>query len=178
MAVGVDVALLGAVVGRVAPPSTSAIARLVARQVVGVGDRVVGRRLELLARVAGDLAERLVDAQEAPVERPHRHPDRRLVERRAEAVLGLAQRVLGAAALGDVLDLRDEVERLAGVVAHERDRQQHPALLAVRAHVALLHPVAAPLARDHLAHELEVGLEVVGVGDVLEGQRRAARSAS
>ena len=99
-----------------------------------------------------------------------RHADRRVVEGRAEAVLGLAQRVLGAPALGDVLDLGDEVERLPGFVADERDRQQHPAVLAVGPHVALLHPVAAQLAGDDLAHQLEVGVEVVGVGDVLEGQ--------
>ena len=135
-----------------------------------MGDRLVGGCLELLARVARDLAQGPVDAQEAPIGGSHGHADRRLVEGRAEAVLGLSQRVLGAAALRDVLDLRDEVERLPGVVAHERDRQQHPALRAVRADVALFHAVAAPLAGDHLTHELEVGLEVVRVRDVLEGQ--------
>ena len=41
--------------------------------------------------VADDLAERAIDAREAPVEADERHPDGRFVDREPKPLLGFAQ---------------------------------------------------------------------------------------
>ena len=64
--------------------------------------------------VAGDLAEHPVDPKPAPVQADEREPDRRVVEGPPEPLLGLLERLPGLAPRGDVLDLGDRVERLAG----------------------------------------------------------------
>jgi len=74
-----------------------------------------------------------------------------------------------------VLDLRDEVERAAGHVADERDRQQHPDERAVRADVALLELVGPARPAQHVAGERDVGVAVVGMRDVLERERGEVR---
>ena len=74
-------------------------------------------------------------------------------------------------ALADVLDLGDEVEGLAVGAASQRDAEQDPDDVAVAMEVALLHLVVAQLAGEHLADVLEVEVEVLGVGDLLEGLR-------
>ena len=82
---------------------------------------------------------------------------------------GLAeQRFLDPLALRDVLDLRNKVERGTAVVAHERHGQVDPHLVAVGVEIPLLHRVAGDLICENPAHELEIGLEIVGVRDVLE----------
>ena len=115
------------------------------------------RRRAVVAAGALELASQL--AREAPA-----------VHQAGQAVVVRQVRevALEALALGDVLDLADEVERLAVLVAKERDRQQDPDRPPVGAEVALLHLVAGDLAGEHLPDLLEVGLEVVGMGDVLE----------
>src|ERR671921_768071 len=72
-------------------------------------------------------------------------------------------------ALTYVLDLGDEVQRLAFFVVHHRDAQEGPHHLALLVEVALLHLVGAYLSDQHPAHLVEIRIEVVGVGYVLEG---------
>ena len=74
-------------------------------------------------------------------------------------------------AVGDVHDLGDEVERDAVVVAQQRDRDVTPHHAAIGVQVALEQAVRRPVARQRLLEVLEVELEVVGVRDLVEGQR-------
>lgn len=57
---------------------------------------------------------------------------------------------LAAFEAADVLDLRDEVQRLPFGVAHQRDGQQRPNGLAVAADIAFLHGVAADVAVEQI----------------------------
>jgi hypothetical protein len=82
-----------------------------------VGDRLVRGHLELRSLVAGDRAQRGVDAQEAAVERHQRHADRRRLERAPEALLG-------AVAGGDVGRDAGHAED-AAVGRGEREAQRH-----------------------------------------------------
>ena len=77
---------------------------------------------------------------------------------------------LAAFEAADVLDLRDEVQRLPFGVAHQRDGQQRPNGLAVAADIAFLHGVAADVAVEQIVQLAEIGVEVVRVGDLLKGQ--------
>ena len=81
----------------------------------------------------------------------------------------MLQTFLQDLALGDVLDLGDEVQRLAFFVVHQRDAQENPHHLALLMEVALLHLVGAYLSVQHPAHLIKIRIEVVGVGYVLEG---------
>ena len=100
-----------------------------------MGDRGDRQALELRGRVAGDLAQRAVDAQEAEVGRGQRHPDRRLLEGGAEALLGLGQRGLGLHALGDVADGRVALDDGAGRgIAHDAQARLHPHRALCAAH--------------------------------------------
>jgi hypothetical protein len=88
---------------------------------------------------------------------------------RERVVLGLvAQLLLQLAALGEVLDLADEVERPAVFVGRERDRQQRPDHAPVGVDVALVHLVGRAAAGEHVVDQREVRVEVVGVREVLE----------
>ena len=94
-----------------------AVASRRAREVVGVGERPVGRRLELVGAVAGDRAQGVVDAQEAALQRHQRHPDRRRLEGAAEALLGAVPR-------GHVGRDAGHAEH-AAVAAGDREAQRH-----------------------------------------------------
>ena len=88
-------------------------------------------------------------------------------------MLGLvAQLALEPAAFGDVEDLADEVQRLAVLVAHERDRDERPHLGPVLVPVTLLHLVRGNLFRDQPAQLLDVVAEVVLGAQLLEGGRQ------
>jgi hypothetical protein len=95
--------------------------------------------LQLLARVAGECAERVVDLDEGSVEVGQRHADRRRLERGAEALLcsgdaldALAQRGIGRDALADVAHDRLPFDRLAGVrVEHPPDARLDPHVTAL-----------------------------------------------
>ena len=63
----------------------------------------------------------------------------------------------------------DEVRRLALLVANQRDRQQHPYRCCGRGDVALFHLVAIDVSREKTPELVQVGIELIGVGDVLEG---------
>src|SRR5436190_22488273 len=112
-----------------------------------------------IAGAAADLAqELLLEAPAVP------EAGERVVVREAVQVL------LDPLALGDVLDLGDEVQGPTVLVAHDRDRQQDPDDRTLLGEVALLHLVRRAVAVDELVDVGEVGVEVVGVGDVREGQ--------
>ena len=134
--------------------------------------------------VAGRVAERVVDRLEVvEVEHDRRALravaldvgdvalelalERAAVEQAGQRVVvgHVAQLGLVAAALGDVLHLREEVERLAVGVAHQRRVDRHPHRAAGGVQVAALGAVAGELALEHRPARLPVGLEVVGVGD-------------
>ena len=130
--VGVDQALLAAVGDRVvvvAPGDRGA--RLV--ELVGMDDVGEAAPLELLARQPDEPAQGVVDPLPDPVERAHRHADRRVVEGGAEERLGLGEAALGRHAGGDV------AQRGAGraAVGQEAVRRLDPDRRAVRAE----HPV-------------------------------------
>ena len=120
-----------------------------------------------VARAALDLAlELLLEAAAV------RQPGERVL-------LGLEpQLLLELLALGDVLDLADEVKRPAVLVGRERHREQHPDHAAVGVQVALVHLVGQAPAGEHVLHQREIVVEVVRVGDVLEGHARAAPARS
>jgi len=115
--------------------------------------------------VAGGVTQAVVDDLEAvEVQEEHRHrlgapPQAR--QRELDVVhqqrpVGKAGQGIGqgrldrllleALALADVLDVRDEVQRLILGVAHQRHREEDPHLLEVGSDQALLHSVAALLA--------------------------------
>ena len=123
---------------------------------------------ELRVGKTGDLAQRPVDAQELPVGRDEGHPDRRVLERAAEALLRLAEGAFGLASLRDVLHVGDDVERDLAVT-HELVRERHPDRRAVGANETSLH---GPLpAVGEIGGHLPVSRDVVGVHDL--GQRKS-----
>ena len=73
-------------------------------EVIRVGDRLRISRLELLARVARDLAQRVIDSREPEVQIEHRHSDRGLIEHPVEKLLRFAQSSVGPVALGHVAE--------------------------------------------------------------------------
>ncbi len=77
---------------------------------------------------------------------------------------------LAALKVADVLHLRDEVQRPAFAVAHQRDRQQRPDRLAVAADIAFFHGVAADMTVEQFVQLGQVGVQIVRVGDLLKGQ--------
>src|SRR5215204_3493385 len=92
-----------------------------------------------------------------------------LFHKGAVALLRVPNLLLCPLALTYVLDLGDEVQRLAFFVVHHRDAQEGPHYVALLVEVALLHLVGAYLPDQHPAHLVEIRIEVVGVGYVLEG---------
>jgi hypothetical protein len=132
---------------------------------VAVGLPLLRARAEQRLDLRADVAVRRGHVVRADV-----RDQRQLLDERPVTALGLGDPVGGLTALGDVLDLGDEVQRVAVLVAHERDAEQDPDDAAVLAEVPLLHPVARPLAGDRLLQVGEVGVEIVGMRDVLERQ--------
>jgi len=63
------------------------------------------------------------------------------------------------------------VERATVRSADQRDRQVAPDDLPVRVKVALAEPVGVDLAGQCLVEQLEVGIEVLVVGELLEAPR-------
>ena len=94
-----------------------AAAGLAAERLLGGGDVIgmdevhVRAAGELLARVAEDRLERRIDAHEVTVGVGDRHQVERQGEEAVDLGPGLRELLLGVLALGDVLDLGDEVER-------------------------------------------------------------------
>ncbi len=84
----------------------------------------------------------------------------------------LRQQIFSAFAGRHVLNDRDDVERLPLRPPHKRRRQVAPDGLAVFADVALLRHVRRRSPCEQLLRRLQIGLQVIGMGDLGE---RAAR---
>ena len=115
---------------------------------VGEGDAAAG--VDVVDALAGELQDAVVVARQAG------QLGARLVERRV--------------AVADVLHEAHALHGRAALVADQEDAELGPHHLAVLAHVALVDAVARHLAREHAAGEPEVGVHVVGMGDVREGE--------
>ena len=122
-------------------------------EIVGMG-QLLERGREQFLLGCRDAAERVVDADEAPVGRDQRLADRRLVEGVAEALLGVAQLARRLALGGDVAaDPQVTGEHALGV-ADRRDRERHGQLRAVAAHecpVARVRVLGARAVSQHAA---------------------------
>ncbi len=71
-------------------------------------------------------------------------------------------------ALGDVLDLGDEIERVAIPVMDEGNAQHDGHMAAVLVEITFLHLVGQDFAGQQLLDKVQVLGQVVGMGDVLE----------
>ena len=111
----------------------------------------------------GELLPAAVDEHEAQVGVLDDDQRRRVVDHGLQALLALAPLGLGAAALAEVDQLDEEVERPFAVAVHQRDVRQHVQDTAVGVHHALLERVAAAAPGEQLAHERLVELDVLGV---------------
>ena len=92
-----------------------------------------------------------------------------LLDQPAQLLAVAVQHRFGRLALLNVLDDGNEVLGGPTRVADQRDRQQYPDQRPVLAVVALLQAVGRDLARQELLDIGEVRLEIVRMGDVLEG---------
>ncbi len=87
-------------------------------------------------------------------------------------VLGqVAQALLHQPPFGDVLDLGDQVQRLALQVAHQRNRERGGDDVPLGVEEALFDLVVADLPHQQALDVLHVHRQVVGVGDLLGGLR-------
>src|SRR5260370_4903101 len=84
--------------------------------------------------------------------------------------------LLQALALADVLYHRDGEVRRTLRGPHQRDGNMRPDERAILADAALVHRVLIYLAGEQVLEVLATRGEVVGVGDVLEGERRELRA--
>ncbi len=103
----------------------------------------------------------------------------RVFGHQAIARFAVLQRRLRLAAGGQILDLGDVVARRAVRIVDTRNHQLDPDDRAVLAKIALVHSIAGDQPVTHLSHQLQVGVQVVLVGDGLEvqGQQLFARIA-
>src|SRR5215204_7506221 len=136
-------------------------------QIIGMGYLLEGLPQQLPFRVAEYLAQRPVHPQEAPVGSNQRHPCGRTFEGTPEALLAVCERTLGPLALGDILDLGDEVERLALSIPDEGNAQRSPHRVAVSVEKALLQVVPGELAFHNPARISRTGCQIVGVSNLL-----------
>src|SRR3954453_8654459 len=133
------------------------------------------------------MSKRVVDGLEVvEVEHEHRSPlsialdaTQLLVQRLLEepAVVQPGQVIASSEGLeltveplsvGDVLHLRHEIPSVAVFIANQGHRQLCPYRRAVTAPAALLQLVARDAPAEQSAEKLDVGVEVVGMGDVME----------
>src|ERR687893_2155477 len=136
-------------------------------QIVGMGYLLKGLPQQLPFRVAEYLAQRPVHPQEAPVGSHQCHSCGRTFEGTSEALLTLSERTLGPLALGDVLDLGDEVERFALSIPDEGNAQRSPHRSAFSVEKALLQVVPGELAFHNPARISRTGCQIVRVSDLL-----------
>jgi hypothetical protein len=85
------------------------------------------------------------------------------------AILALEPLVLLARL--DVLDHRDDMQRITVMRSHERDVQLHPQVSTVPAHITLLDRISSDNARHQLTEMLQVLLQILHEGDLLERKR-------
>ena len=133
-------------------------------------------RPQLRLAAAEHLRDGAVQAQPPALEVDERHPDRRVVERAAEQLLGGAQGVLDAAALGDVLARALDDRRAALLVADDLAAGVDHPQLAVGADDAVVEAPRPALGDGVLDHAGDARA-VVGV-DAVEVRAVRAREAS
>ena len=104
-----------------------------------------------------------------------RHSCGDVLEDRLQPCLAAGQRALRFPGAGDVLDLCDEMRRRARRVTNEPDRQLDPDHVPVAVQVALVHLIAVALAAHQRRDMRKIGVQIVGVRDVLKGAGGAAR---
>ncbi len=148
---------LEVVVGRIDP---------IERQRLGGGAAQDGVRLD-----TDRVLEAAVDEQEALARVLDGDQRRRVVDDRLQPLLAGAALGLGAAALAEVDQLDEEVERALAVAVHQRDVRQQVQHAPVGVHHALLDRVAAAAAGEQLAHQRTVELGVLGVAQRAERRR-------
>src|SRR5215217_1621225 len=136
-------------------------------QIIGMGCLLEGLPQQLPFRVAEYLAQRPVHPQEAPVGSHQCHPCGRTFEGTPEALLTLPEGTLELLALGDVLDLGDEVEGLALCVPYKRNAQRSPHRVAICVQKALIQMVPGDLAFHNPVRISRTGCQIVRVGDLL-----------
>src|SRR5262249_1125329 len=137
--------------------------------VVGVDELQPPPAFNLVEGKPGELRPLLVEIIHVPVGVGGEDLLRYGLGQEAVAVLAGAQRRLQPLALRDVLDIPDEITRIARRVALERDAQLHPDGRAVPAEVTLLHYEAGRLTPQECPRQLGAGWQVVGVRDVPDG---------
>src|SRR5574341_1244391 len=94
-------------------------------EVVGMRDLPADEPEQLVLRIAEDLAQPSVDADEAPVEADVRHARGGELERAPVALLALLELRLGLALRGDVGDRRDQAVEGVGVLEPAQERGIH-----------------------------------------------------
>ncbi len=135
---------------------------------LGLDERQPRPPEQLLARAPDRLAVRVVHERE--LQRRVEAGDEIVMrlDEAAVAQLARAQRLLGELALGDVLDLRDEVPRLAVHVADERRAEETPDGVAALVPVALLEMVRLRATVECRARALDRRRDVVRMRQHLE----------
>ena len=121
--------------------------------------------------VAADVVEHLeavVDQQVTAVLVLQKDDGGRVVDDVLQALSALPQFPLRLLACGDVLELRDQVERLVVGISHQRDRHQRPQRMAVGVAKALLDLVLRDVVGEHPPHVVQLRFDVVGMNDRLE----------
>ena len=132
----------------------------------GVAEAVVDRFEGVEVDVDNPEAAALAPRRGDPDAVREQHPVGQAGERVVQGLVG--EPLLLPLALGDVLDLGDQVDQLPPLVADRRDVDRGPDMVALGVQVPLLGPVAEALAGDDLAHRLDAGVDVIGVGDLSE----------
>ena len=95
----------------------------------------------------------------------------RVVDDRLQALLAGALLGLGAAALAEVDQLDEEVQRALAVAVHQRDVREQVQHAPVGVHHPLLDRVAAPASREQLADQRPVEVDVLGMAERRERRR-------
>ena len=121
-----------------------------------------------LAIESGDRAPTIADKRVVAGRVGLKQADRGQRGQPAVERFGLAQGQLIAPARGDVLNLQDEIQRLAVDVPHQRDVELDPDDVAGSMEISLFQVVRLDLAGQQLAGQLQVGGQVVGMGERLE----------
>jgi hypothetical protein len=86
-----------------------------------------------------------------------------------ELRIALREASLGTLAVGNVLNYGDEIVDAAIRLTHAADGETCPDDTAILAHIAFLDAVAFGVAHECLVEHREIGCEIVGMCEVLEG---------
>ena len=150
-------------------------------QVVDDGEQVVGRRLDRLQALPLVVVHRRIEDQFGHADDGVHGRADFMADVGQELILGaigrfgrlsgLARLLLQPFAFGDILQDRDRVGRLARRIALEGNRYVDPDQGAILTDVPLLQRVAGQFAPHEREVLLEFRLQILGVGDVLEGPR-------